>query len=236
MGRLMPSSNQDLTTDRWTMSGQWPSRPEDMTRCADRLLRFLEGIGRIHSSLRQWYSDGEPVTPGPAELTDLLRDSQDSQFAEHGWKAALWNGVSDPPAQSTFTVTCGATVTYFKNDIELVLPRPANQPELFQLDTMRELVEVTVSAWSPTWCAVYPRGFRKAAPRGDSLGVFASWIAYLDHDLIAGSGGLPDGVRRLDVARGSLFVMAPTPTDLSIDAVDAVQRAVQLDPSWRLSP
>jgi hypothetical protein len=108
--------------------------------------------------------------------------------------------------------------------------------ELYRLDTMRELMNVTVSAWSPGWCAVSPLGFRKAAPRGDSIGVFASWIAYLDHDLVAGCGDLPGEVRRLDFAQGSLFVMAPTPADLRVDVVDAVQRAVQLDPSWRLSP
>lgn len=152
----MPSSNRggtsprhlpDVTTDRWTVSGQWATRPEDVSQCADRLLRFLEGIGPFHPSLRQWFWNREPVTLDPASLTSLLRKGEDPQFDEHGWMTAIWNGVPEPPAQSTFTVNCGVTASYFKSSITFELPRPAGAGELYKLENMLKLIDTTVSAW-----------------------------------------------------------------------------------------
>ncbi len=240
----MPSSNRggtsprhlpDVATDRWTMSGQWATRPEDVSQSGHRLLRFLEGIGPLDPSLRQWFWNAKPVTLDAASLTNLLRKGKDHQFDEHGWTTAIWNGVPEPPGQSTFTVTCGVTASYLKNKIDFALPRPAGAGELYQLENMLKLIETTISAWQLSWCSVGPYGIWEAAGRGDSIGVFASWIVYLDNSLITRLGDLPYGVRKLDVAQGSLFVMAPTPAELSLEVIDAVQQNVLLDPSWRLS-
>jgi hypothetical protein len=156
---------------------------------------------------------------------------RDEQFPEHGCKFALWNGVSDRPTQATIMINCGVTVPYDKSFVSLDLPQPVGAPELYELDTMRAFVETAVSTWEMAWCSVGPYGIRDASERV----VFASWIAYLDNGLIVRLGDLPSRVSVLDVGRGRLFVMAPTPAELSVDAVRSVARAVEVDPDWRLS-
>jgi Immunity protein 52 len=239
---LMPSSNSggtasshlpDVATDHWTMSGQWATRPEDESQCADRLVRFLEGIRSFHPSLGRWVFNGTPVGLDAATLAGLMR--RDEQFAEHGCKIGLWNGVPERPTQATIMVTCGVTAAYLKSSISLELPQPAGARELYELDTMRTFLEVAVSIWELAWCSVRPYGIWNSSDRGSSIGVFASWISYLDNSLITRVRDLPSGVSRLDAGHGSLFVMAPTPAELTLDVVHSVARTVELDPAWRLS-
>lgn len=224
----------DVATDHWSLSGQWVTRLEDEPQSTDRLVRFLEGIGSFHPSLGQWLINGEPVGPDPAAtLVGLWRG--DEQFAEHGYKIGLWNGSPQRLTQATIMVQSGVTAPYLKSSVSLELPRPAGAPELYEPDTMRALVETAVSIWELAWCSVRPYAIWNASDRGGSIGVFASWMTYLDNSLITRVGDLPGGVGTLDAGHGSLFVMAPTPSELTLDVVRSVTRAVELDPAWTLS-
>jgi hypothetical protein len=131
-------------------------------------------------------------------------------------------------------INCGVTAPYVQSFVSLELPQPAGAPELYELDTMRTFVETAVSTWELAWCSVRPYGIWKASGREGSIGVFASWLAYLDNSLITRVGELPGGVSRLDAGRGTLFVMASTPAELTLDGVHSVARAVDLDPDWQL--
>jgi hypothetical protein len=64
--------------------------------------------------------------------------------------------------------------------------------------------------------------------------VFASWLVHLDNSLIIRVGDLPSQVSTVDAGTGTLFVMAPTPADLTLDVVHAVAGAVELNPDWEL--
>jgi Immunity protein 52 len=239
---LMPSSNSggtaasqlpDMATDHWTMTGQWATRPEDEVQCAERLVRFLEGIGSLHPSLGRWLFNGRPVKLNATTLAGLMR--RDEEFAEHGCKIGLWNGAADRATEATIMVNCGVTASYAKSSITLALPQPAGAPELYELETMRTFLERTVSMWDLAWCSVRPYGLLNSSDRGSSVAVFASWMAYLDNSLITRVRDLPGGVSTFDSGQGRLFVMAPTPAELTLDVVHSVARSVELDPAWKLS-
>lgn len=238
----MPSSNSggaasvdlpDAATDHWTLSGRWATRPETELHCAGRLIQFLEGIRSLHPSLARWLYSTKPIRLDAAAIASHMR--RDEQFPEHGYKLTLWNGAPDRPTQATIMVNCGVTAPYVQSFVSLELPRPVGAPELYAVDTMRMFVETAVSTWDMAWCSVRPHGLWKASDPGDSHAVFASWLAYLDDSLIVRLGDLPAGVGTLDSGNGRLFVMAPTPAELTLDVVQSVARAVELDPEWQLS-
>jgi hypothetical protein len=131
-------------------------------------------------------------------------------------------------------INCDVTVPYLKSFVSLDLPQPAGAPELYELDAMRAFVEQAVSVWEMAWCSVGPYGIREASGREGTHAVFASWLVHLDNSLIIRVDDLPSQVSTVDAGNGTLFVMAPTPADLTLDVVHAVAGAVELDPDWEL--
>lgn len=227
----------DLATDTWTFEAQWSARPgDDPARCADALQACLQGAAALHPSLSQWYDDAEPVALDTASLRDRLDREWDQEHpgGETGVTIALWNGAKEVLARSTITVTCGATASYLKNDVEMDLPRPAAAPELYRAETMLTLFQTMISAWQPQWCRVQPWSLREASGRG-TVDVLASWILYLDHDLHTTKGPLPHEVSVVEgPGSGDLLVLAPTPAEMRFETIDRLREVTAFPDEWSL--
>src|SRR5262249_2604494 len=100
-GGTVSVSLPDVSTDYWTLLGQWDTRPEDELQCADRLIRYLEGIRPFHPSLGRWLFNTEPIRLDAATIAGHMR--RDEAFPEHGCRFSLWNGA-DQPTQATIMI------------------------------------------------------------------------------------------------------------------------------------
>lgn len=226
----------DLAEDLWILSLQWNARPDDLASCAQRLWRFLTVIGELDPNLRHWFHDSDKVTVDLDKLMDHLSLGEDPEdpSGQNGWTTSIWNGVNDDLAVSTISIACGRMRQDLKNSIEFNLPSPRSAPQLYQPDAMRKLLEYTSAVWKPQWSCVGPRSLWSAATAtGDSLGVLAAWMVYLEAGLVARVGPLPDPIQLDTSSDGDiLLALAPTPRDLTLATVTRIREAIQFQPEW----
>jgi hypothetical protein len=226
----------DLAEDLWILSLQWNARPDDLASCAQRLWRFLTVIGELDPRLRHWFHDSDKVDVDLDKLmTHLtLGEDPDDPSGQHGWTTSIWNGVNDDLAVSTISIACGRMRQGLKNSIEFNLPSPKTAPQLYEADAMRKLLEYATEVWRPQWSCVGPRSLWTAATAtGDSLGVLAAWMVYLDADLLARVDPLPSPTRLDTSPDGDILLsLAPTIEELSLATVTRVRDSVQFQPEW----
>ncbi|MGH3716234.1 MAG: Imm52 family immunity protein [Micromonosporaceae bacterium] len=222
----------DLSKDVWVFEGQWDARPDDLSRCAERLLACLDGMSPVDPSLAHWIHDTERVKLDLDSLRELLERGRDELDPTGESGSTVGMGNADDLAAAALTVTCGATASYMKNGITLELPRPAAAPQLYADQPMVELFRTMVSAWRPQWCRVDSWSLRDAVGT-ESAGVLGSWIAYLERSLYTRVGELPGDVRVVPVGDGDVFVLAATPDELRLETIDAVRTAIDLPDALR---
>lgn len=226
----------ELAMDVWTVQAGWDTRSDDLPRCAERLRETLTGLAGLGTpALERWLHAGNPVPgelPGLVEMLDEGRNEEDP-FGELGYTVDLRNGLTDRRTVATLMVHCGTNAEYLNDSVQLQLPRQAGVPELYRADAMIALVEVIVAAWQPRWCRVRSRTLRRATHREDQLEVLASWIAYLDPTVYTRSD-LPDEVRvrDSDAGPGEVFVLAPTPAELTLATIGRLRESVTFAPEW----
>jgi hypothetical protein len=185
--------------------------------------------------LASWFCDDEPVPIEAASLAGLLDRGWDREHpgGETGSYVSLWNGVEDDVGVATFDVGCGVTASYMRNRVELRPPRPAAVPGLYRADTMVELIRTVVEAWQPQWCRVQSWSLREALG-GESIDVLGSWIVYLDRGVYARGDALPEEISVDGLGEGEVFVLAPTPEELSLGTIDRARQTIVFPDEWSL--
>ncbi|MGH3716233.1 MAG: Imm52 family immunity protein [Micromonosporaceae bacterium] len=222
--------------DRWIFEARWSGRSDDLATCAVRLHRCLTGLASVDPTLAEWFCEVDELALDAAWLTDVLEYRAEPRRPS-GWILTLWNGIEDNLAVAPIRIACGSPVGGAWDDIRFQLPRPAGAPALYDLATMRALVEVMVSAWQPDWCRVRQGRFadpdslrdddsREPDDAGRSAVVPGSWLVYLARGRYARTRALPSEVRMAPVGDGEVFVLAPTPDELRPETVERLRDAI----------
>lgn len=224
----------DLTRDDWILEAQWNGRGDDESTFAERLHQCLSHLASLDPSLAQWHYLINEVDHDAASLRELLDYGADrrDRAGKHGWSLSLWNGVEDDRSTAV-NVSCGSTVSDVKDDLKLHLPSPAGMPGLYRLESMLGLCEAMISIWEPQWCRVWPWSLRLATDRM-GIDALASWIVYLDRGLYTRERPIPREVRVSEGAgERDVFVLAPTPEELSLATMDRLRQAIAFPDGWR---
>ncbi|HWE90197.1 MAG TPA: Imm52 family immunity protein [Pseudonocardiaceae bacterium] len=216
-----------MTRDTWEFRAGWAARPDDLANCAERMAASLTYVASLDPLLTQWLYDSEPVPVDESSLRRRLDTNWDRETPSgaHGSHVSLRNGQRDDLTVATFSVSCGATASCWRNRVALMPPRPVAAPALYRLDSMLGLFDSMISIWRPRWCRMQPQSLREVTYHG-TVDVLASWIAYLDRDLYPRIGALPDGISKIERADGDIFVLASTAAEVELSTIDRLREHI----------
>jgi Immunity protein 52 len=170
----------------------WGPRQESLDACADRAVKFLEGISSAHPALSTWYQLGvmqtdalqQPAVLERGAVLTLLesgrnrRESDRSVIEELGYSINLWNG-QDPSVG--LNIGCGRyhRSEYVKNAVVIDLPRSdEGLADLALPERARAMMHLLVECWDPdwaTWTSSELRREQRVVPGRPVLG----WMTYL---------------------------------------------------------
>lgn len=152
--------------DELIAAAYWGPREETLDRCSERLMGFLEQIGRITPHFSQWYEQGrtkrgamrKPIAIEADRIRGLLEkgrsrdDTPQRRVIESlGFLVGMWTGDRPDGSSVSLIANCGSHDR--QDDVNSVILR---YPPVDWLDVEQAvaLVRAMVSCWSPAHAAV----------------------------------------------------------------------------------
>jgi hypothetical protein len=226
-------------TDSFYVGGYWGPRAESMEECADRLELFMRALADIDPALATWFEPARSrkmaleskIEPRSEQLWDLLLegryfgDEREALMPQLGFRTDLWNGQD---SEIGLSVHCGSWSSNGRSNNALIdLPRPGDPgaDKLYRPQVALALVRTIVTAWSPSDVTWVGRNLREAqdfqVPE-----LVVGWATYLSAERVARSGKMPDDVQVEACGDGLIITIGDDPTDVPLETVMAVRKAL----------
>jgi hypothetical protein len=215
----------------------WAIREEDVGSCADRMLKFLNALGRAHPLLGTWFKPAgrnisatdRPVEQTPDAMRALLLagrnrgDTDGAVIEDLGFSASLWNGQE---TAAGLLVGCGMYNRAVSNAVVLNLPPPEGLGlEIYAPRAASGVMRALADCWEPEWATLTSRALRRAQeapPRSPVVG----WMTYLASPRRVDATRLPEQASVEDLAAGSLITIGSDVTVVTEELVLAVRQAL----------
>jgi Immunity protein 52 len=215
----------------------WAIREEDVGSCADRMLKFLNALGRVHPLLGTWFKPaGQNIsaTDRPVEQTlDTMRalllagrnrgDTDGAVIEDLGFSASLWTGQE---TAAGLRVGCGMYNRAVNNAVVLNLPPPEGLGlEVYAPRAAYGVMRALADCWEPEWATLISRALRRAQeapPRSPVVG----WMTYLALPRRVDVARLPSGTSAEMLPEGTLVIAGSDVRQVSEETVLAVRAAL----------
>jgi hypothetical protein len=209
MGHSMPSP--------FFLGAYWGRRKEPQSGCVRRLAKCLQSLGELAPNCDKWFPPESSRRESAGFQFEFGEDQQllkylvrDQQFADIGYKCAVWNGTEDPAAVG-LSCHCGSYSRWVNNNF--LINWSSGLKAFLKHDRMTPILAAMALAWEPSWAGVMnsdTRDLLNAKPGRP----FIDWMIYLSDDLLPVVPTLkpPARCERVD-DMGTLIVVQPEPTD-----------------------
>lgn len=219
------------------ISAGWGPRRETLSRCAERLCRFLTALSKEGKLFSKWYrtinrkneAKREVDFRNIEELSRILKPHTGDPRHELGYIGGLWNGDW---LGVGLTVVCGQCTTHpgLGNDVVVDLPR--NLGKLKNPKKLADTLATIVRAWEPEDGGVISSSSRDKRDL-DTEVPFVDWIFYGSKKLYR-FDSVPSEVSSFPVDNlGTILVLRDRPVDYGnpedFRLIRSVEKAIGID-------
>jgi hypothetical protein len=231
----------------YRLNVRWDVRDEQVSSCAKRLARMLEGLVAIHPNLADWRRKAKTraaayrpfcvMPPSIPELEAILlrgrhfASASKELIPDLGYTVAAWNGLDEPQSLS-LRLRCGIYYErwLYPNSVEIEGLPPGN--DLLNTTILKRVLLTIAQCWDADWGAVETWAYKgRAVDSGDKpLLPYGGWLTYLSAAL-AEKVSPPAGVQAERTPDGGLVMLvSEEPFDVSnpvhVPRLDAVQKSL----------